>query len=110
MKTQESLAARAEEAQHRGDYRAAAQIYQVMLKAAPDSAEVRANLGLMHHLLGEYAAAIPEFRAALQENPRLFVPNLFLGLDLLQVGKPRDAVPYLEWGARTQASGRELQF
>jgi Tfp pilus assembly protein PilF len=51
----ENLAARAEEAQHKGDYRAAAQIYQEMLKAKPDSAEVRANLGLMYHLLGEYA-------------------------------------------------------
>lgn len=96
QETQENLAARAEEAQHNGDYRAAAQIYQEMLKAKPDSAEVRANLGLMHHLLGEYAAAIPEFRTALQEDPRLFVPNLFLGLDLSQVEKPREAVSYLE--------------
>jgi tetratricopeptide (TPR) repeat protein len=93
---QENLAARAEEAQHNGDYRAAAQIYQEMLKAEPHAAEVRANLGLMHHLLGEYAAAIPEFRTALQEDPRLFVPNLFLGLDLLQVEKPREAISYLE--------------
>ena len=92
----ENLAARAEEAQHKGDYRAAAQIYQEMLKAKPDSAEVRANLGLMYHLLGEYAAAIPELRTALQEDSRLFVPNLFLGLDLLQVEKPREAISYLE--------------
>jgi tetratricopeptide (TPR) repeat protein len=93
---QENLAARAEEAQHHGDYRAAAQIYQEMLKAEPHAAEVRANLGLMYHLLGEYGAAIPEFRTALQENPRLFAPNFFLGLDLLQVGKPREAISYLE--------------
>jgi tetratricopeptide (TPR) repeat protein len=96
QEAQENLAARAKEAQHNGDYRAAAQIYREMLKAEPHAAEVRANLGLMHHLLGEYAAAIPEFRAALQENPRLFVPNLFLGLDLLQAEKPREAVSYLE--------------
>lgn len=96
QEAQESLAARAEEAQHNGDYRAAAQIYQEMLKARPDSAEVRANLGMMYHLLGEYAAAIREFRAALEENPRLFVPSLFLGLDLLQVEKPREAIPYLD--------------
>ena len=96
QEAQESLAARAEEAQHHGDYRAAAQIYQEMLKAKPDSPEVRANLGMMYHLLGEYAAAIPEFRTALQEEPGLFVPNLFLGLDLLQVDKPREAIPYLD--------------
>jgi len=92
----ETLAARAEEAQHGGDYRAAAQIYEEMLKAQPHSAEVRANLGLMHHLLGEYPTAIREFRTALQDNPRLFVPNLFLGLDLLQVEKPQEAVAYLQ--------------
>ena len=91
-----NLAAQAEAAQRSGDYRAAAQIYEEMLKAAPHAAEVRANLGLMHHLLGEYPAAIREFRTALQENSHLFVPNLFLGLDLLQVEKPREAVPYLE--------------
>jgi tetratricopeptide (TPR) repeat protein len=96
QEAQEDLAARAEEAQHNGDYRAAAQIYQEMLKAEPRSAEVRANLGLMRHLLGEYPAAIREFRTALQENPRLFVPNLFLGLDLLEVEKPREAISYLE--------------
>jgi tetratricopeptide (TPR) repeat protein len=96
QEAQENLAARAEEAQHRGDYRAAAQIYQEMLKAATHSAEIRANLGLMHHLLGEYTAAIREFRTALQENPKLFVPNLFLGLDLLQVEKPNEAISYLE--------------
>ncbi|MFZ0964989.1 MAG: tetratricopeptide repeat protein [Terriglobia bacterium] len=94
--TQEGLASRAEEAQRSGNYRAAAQIYQEMLKTAPHSAEVRANLGTMYHLLGEYAAAIPEFRTALQEDPHLFVPNLFLGLDLLQIEKPREAVSYLE--------------
>jgi tetratricopeptide (TPR) repeat protein len=96
QETLENLYARAQQAQRGGDYRAAAQLYQEMLKAEPHSAEVRANLGLMHHLLGEYAAAIREFRAALQEDPQLFVPNLFLGLDLLQVEKPREAVSYLE--------------
>jgi len=96
QKPEENLAAQAEAAQRDGDYRAAAQIYQEMLKSAPHSAEIRANLGLMHHLLGEYPAAIREFRTALQENPRLFVPNLFLGLDLLQVAKPDEAIFYLE--------------
>lgn len=96
LEAQEDLAARAEEAQHQGDYRTAAQIYQKMLEAEPHDAEVRANLGLMHHLLGEYTAAIREFRTALQENSRLFVPNLFLGLDLLQVEKPNEAISYLK--------------
>jgi len=93
---EENLAAQAEAAQRGGDYRAAAQIYQEMLKTAPHSAEIRANLGLMHHLAGEYPAAIREFRTTLQDNPMLFVPNLFLGLDLLQVARPNEAISYLE--------------
>jgi tetratricopeptide (TPR) repeat protein len=96
QETLENLYARAQQAQRGGDYRAAAEIYQAILKLKPHFAEVRANLGMMYHLLGQYAAAIPEFRTALQEDPQLFVPNLFLGLDLLQVEKPREAVPYLE--------------
>jgi len=95
QETTEDLDARAQQAQRRGDYRAAAEIYQAMLKRDPQLAEVRANLGLMHHQLGEYAAAIGDFQAALRDKPSLFVPNLFLGLDSLQVQKPRQAIPYL---------------
>ena len=96
QETLENLYARAQQAQRGGDYRAAAEIYQAILKLKPHFAEVHANLGLMHHLLGEYAAAISAFQAALREKPHLFVPNLFLGLDLLQAQKPREAVPYLK--------------
>jgi tetratricopeptide (TPR) repeat protein len=95
QEAKESLAMRAEDAQRRGDYRTAAQIYQEMLKVTPNSSELRADLGLMHHLLGQYAEAIRDFQEALRQNPRLFVPNLFLGLDLLQVGRARVALPYL---------------
>ena len=96
QETTEDLYARAQQAQRRGDYRAAAQIYQAVLKRDPQLAEVRANLGLAHHMLGEYPAAISDFQVALRDKPLLFVPNLFLGLDSLQVQKPRQAIPYLQ--------------
>ncbi len=96
QETREDLYTRAQEAQRRGDFRAAAELYQAVLNRDPRLAEVRANLGLMHHMLGEYPAAISDFRAALRDKPSLFVPNLFLGLDSLQVQKPRQAIPYLE--------------
>ena len=96
QKSPEDLYASAQEAQRRGDYRAAAEIYQAILKRDPRLAEVRANLGLVHHMLGDYPAAISDFQAALRDKPSLFVPNLFLGLDSLQVQKPRQAIPYLQ--------------
>jgi hypothetical protein len=66
-----------------------------MLKENPHSAELRSNLGVMHHLLGDYPDAMRDFHAALQEQPRLFVPNLFMGLDLVQTGQPRKVICYL---------------
>ncbi len=95
----ERLSLQAQEAQARSDYRTAAARYQEMLNLRPDLAEARANLGLMHHLLGEYKQAIREFEASLRQKPRLFVPNLFLGLDYLRTQQPRRALSYLH-GAR----------
>ena len=92
----DDLSFRAQQAQSRGDYRAAAASYREMLKLQPQLAEVRANLGLMHHLLGEYSEAIRHFEDALRRKPQLFVPNLFLGLDFLRIQQPRQALPYLQ--------------
>jgi tetratricopeptide (TPR) repeat protein len=87
---------RAQEAQRSGDYRSAAASYCEFLKLQPDAAEVRANLGLMQHLLGEYSEAIKTLEEALRQKPRLFVPNLFLGLDLLRLRQAQKALPYLQ--------------
>ena len=35
------------------------------------------------------------FRKALTLNSKLFVPNLFLGIDLTEAGSPKEAIPYL---------------
>src|SRR5260370_18506777 len=60
----ENLSLQAREAQQRGDYRSAARSYREILNLRSDLAEVRANLGLMQHLLAEYHEAIRTF-----ENP-----------------------------------------
>src|SRR5207302_3120828 len=67
----------------------------------PDLAEIRANLGLMQHLMGNYGEAVRTFEVALQRQPELFVPNLFLGLDLLRLHQARRALPYLERAQRS---------
>lgn len=91
----ESLLAEARQAQASSDFRAAAAAYREALVLRPDSAELWSNLGLMQHESGEYSPAAEAFRAALRLNQALFVPNLFLGLDLLQLKRPREAIPYL---------------
>ena len=61
----------------------------------PDLAELWSNLGLMRYELHEYPQAREAFRQALGINQSLFVPNLFLGLALLEMKRPREAVLYL---------------
>jgi tetratricopeptide (TPR) repeat protein len=90
-----NLARQAQEAEGRRDYRSAAQMYQKILASQPDLPEIQANLGLMYFLLGQYIDAKHEFEASLRQKSSLFVPNLFLGLDMLKLGKAREALPYL---------------
>ncbi len=92
----EDLSSRAHEAQSRGDYRSAARRYREILNLRPDLAEVRANLGLMQHLLGEYDEAIRTFEETIRQKPGLLVPNLFLGLDLLKLHQAKQALGPLQ--------------
>jgi tetratricopeptide (TPR) repeat protein len=87
--------AEAHEAQARSDFSAAAASYRQALTIHPDIAELWSNLGLMQHQAGDYSQAAEAFRTALRLNQALFVPNLFLGLDLLQLKKTSEAMPSL---------------
>jgi tetratricopeptide (TPR) repeat protein len=91
----ESLLAEARNAQARSDFRGAAASYRQALAIRPDLAELWSNFGLMQHQSGDYSQAAEAFRTALRLNQALFVPNLFLGLDLLQLNRPREATAYL---------------
>jgi tetratricopeptide (TPR) repeat protein len=91
----ESLLADAHRAQDKSDYRAAARAYEKAVAIRPDVAELWSNLGLMRYESHEYPQAEKAFRRALGMNTLLFVPNLFLGLDLLQLKRAREAVGYL---------------
>jgi tetratricopeptide (TPR) repeat protein len=90
------LFSEAKAAQENKDYRGAASKYQEMTKLRPDLAEIWANLGVMHEFAGDYSEADNEFRTALNKNPKLYVPNLFLGLDLLRAHQPGNALRYLK--------------
>ena len=90
------LSAQAQQAQRRGDYHRAAEIYLEMLDSQPHLPEVRSNLGLMYHFLGDYPQAVSTFELALHDAPQLYVANLFLGLDLLNLHQPQKALSFLE--------------
>ncbi len=90
-----SLLLKAQQAQARSDYAAAANDYLQAVKLQPDAPRLWANLGLMQHELGKYMQAIDSFQHAAALDPTLYVPNLFLGLDNEQVGKPKEAVHFL---------------
>ena len=97
--TEEHLAtlfSQATNAQQQGDYRSAAKRYEEIVKLRPEVAEAWANLGLMYQFLQEYPQADHNFRVALSKNPRLFVPNLFLGLNQTRARQPAIALRYLE--------------
>ncbi len=87
---------KAKTAQVQGDYATAAARYEEIVKLRPELAEAWANLGLMHQFSGDYAQAYHDFQVALSRKPRLYVPNLFIGLDLLREHKPDEALRYLK--------------
>ena len=93
--TLESLVAAAQQAQAANDYAAAEKAYRQAVRIEPSMPELWANLGLMQQEAGEIALAIPSFQQANHLNPSLYVPNLFLGIDLLRTGKGQEAIPFL---------------
>jgi tetratricopeptide (TPR) repeat protein len=91
----ESLLAEAQQAQARGDYRTAADAYSQAVAIRADLPQLWSNLGLMEYESRQYPEAEKALRRALTLDKSLFVPNLFLGLDLLELKRPGDAVGYL---------------
>jgi tetratricopeptide (TPR) repeat protein len=94
--TLQSLLAEARVAQSRGDFSAAAKLYQRAVEIEPSVAELWANLGLVYHELGKSSEAIESLTKAARLNPSLFVPQLFLGIEYLGAKNAAFAVPYLE--------------
>lgn len=66
-----------------------------ILAQTDQDAKLLSNTGLMQYESHDYSHAEATFRRALQMDKSLFVPNLFLGLDLLELKRPREAVTYL---------------
>ena len=100
----ESLLAVAQKAQASSDFAAAARDYREAVKLSPGMAELWANLGLMQHESGNLSGAIVSFQHANRLNASLYVPNLFLGIDLARTGKAGEAIPFLIKAVKTRPS------
>ena len=103
------LAQDAREAQKSGDYRRAARDYETLLKTEP-SPELRSNLGVMLYLAGRDREALTQFKLALGEKPSLIASDLFAGLSLLRLGRPREALPFLNKAAIGDPKAAEPQL
>lgn len=91
----EALLANARTAQSAGNFAEAAADYKQAIGLEPGVPQLWANLGLMQHQQGHYPEAISSFVEANRLSPSLYVPNLFLGIDLAHTGQGRAAIPYL---------------
>jgi len=91
----EMLVATAQQNQAAHNYTSAVNDYKQAVRIRPDMPELWANLGLAQHQAGDYPGAIVSFQRANRLNPDLYVPNLFMGIDDVHVGKAREAIPFL---------------
>jgi tetratricopeptide (TPR) repeat protein len=92
----QSLVAAAREAQARSDFAGAADCYEKAVKLSPTTPELWANLGLMYHQTGRFPEAIKSFSEAARLNRSMFVPQLFLGIDYLELKHAETAIPFLQ--------------
>ena len=85
----------AQQAEKHGDFETAVREYELLAHSLPTNAEVQSNLGValyFHHDLGKAAEV---FRRAIALNQNLYTPHLFLGLAMVRLSQPDEAVAEL---------------
>ena len=90
---------RAFEAQSHGDLDAAVDLYKRSLQAYP-TAEAHTFLGWTYSFQGDLAAAIEECQKAIAVDPDFGNPYNDIGAYLLELGRPDEAIPWLEKATR----------
>jgi tetratricopeptide (TPR) repeat protein len=91
----DKLLTSARAAESTGDYAGAAKYYSRATVLAPTSAELWANRGIDEYLADNFDVSAASLKHALQINPNLFAPLLFLGKTYIEASKPAQALPYL---------------
>lgn len=83
------------EAQLRGDLDEAVALYRRSIDARP-TAEAHTFLGWTYSFRGDLEAAIEECKLAIAVDPSLGNPYNDIGAYLIEMGRPGDALPWLE--------------
>ncbi len=92
----EALGQKAVEAERRGDFAVAISAFQQLIKNGADSPQLRDNLGIAYYQIHDFTAALHQFRVALAADSGSEPANLFAGLSLVKMQRPKAALPYLE--------------
>src|ERR1039458_889540 len=92
----QSYLAAAQQAAARKDFPAAADSYRKAVEASPQTAELWTDLGLMYHETSNFQEAIKSFTEAARLKPSLYVPQLFFGIDNLELKLTKTAIPFLQ--------------
>jgi len=100
---------RGKEAMAAGRFAEAASIYSDLVRALPDNPGLLMNLGLAHHMAGQYRKAIPPLEAALKLEPNLLPASLFLGASYLKLGQPAKAAAPLQKVTEAQPGNKEAR-
>ena len=90
---------RAFEAQNSGDLETAVDLYQQSIAAFP-TAEAHTFLGWTYSFQGDLQGAIAECQKAIVVDPDFGNPYNDIGAYLLEMGKPDEAIPWLEKATR----------
>ncbi|MFL6446996.1 MAG: tetratricopeptide repeat protein [Bryobacteraceae bacterium] len=98
----EALAQKAVEAERRGDFPTAIAAFRQLVQLGEDSPELRNNLGIALYQSGDFHGALQEFAAVLSKSPNSGPASLFYGLSLLNLQRPKEALPYLNRANRAR--------
>lgn len=98
----QSLAQKAVEAERSGDFAAAVSAFHTLIRNGADSPELRSNLGIAYYQMHDFTSALQQFKVALKRSPDSIPANLFSGLSLLNLQRPKEALPYLQEAHRAQ--------
>ncbi|MCS6953867.1 MAG: tetratricopeptide repeat protein [Bryobacterales bacterium] len=84
-------------------YAEAEAVYEKLARLDPQSAELRARLGVIYFQQAKFGQAATAFREALRRKPDLANADVFLAMCLAEMGRHKEALAGLERGFRHSA-------